>query len=544
MNESAQTSQLIARLRRQRNMAWCFAVVLLGVLAVRECWGEDCLNRDLAVAAGDALAIAKHQGGHARLRYITLYGVPERDRLQTMAGISCLCHQLSHAGVTIQPQKVTDTVWRLDLNLYDPHGVGWEQGWEQIVGHDRRYHYGTAAPLGVDQQRVFVGNTISVKCSDGVFRDAVVRSLNDDGFVYELLGKTYTKSYSGSTPAVKYQNVDGAYGDWVDFSTAKLLEEITGSSGAMLDGREFAYYASRTNIYYTFRNTPGTLSEWLKSWGEFESRGFGHHGVRGANLNKSNVTFTVRGLERRRLPVWLTFDQSKAFDLDDGHDPFVLPDRSHKFRATEAFAFTSNGGMDCAIFDGDGKRVDFVPGAVALDTSHGPARELRPGLSCWSCHSQSLEAGETAGVLDFADEQSRRKSYVKDPKLAAELAAYYGNQSQLWDDAARDRASFRRGCRQATEGQEPSKCFNTLNAIIDSVECDDVNPARACVELCVDPGDDPAGALSRWLNGTVNATLASLMDGDVVHYQRFRLAMPEALHAINQRRIFSPQVSP
>lgn len=498
---------------------------------------EDCINRDLATAAGDALTIAKHQGGHARVRYLTLYAVPPQDRLRFMAGISLACHQLSYAGVVVQPHKLTETVWRLDLNLYDPHNQGWEAGWEQIVAHDHRYHYGDVRPLTSTDAKVFIGSIVKVKCSDGVFRDARVSSVFEGGYQYDLFGKTYSKTIAEPTPEVRYQHL-GGYGDWVDVSTASLLEEITGSKGAILDGREFAAYASTTPIYYTFRNTPKTFEEWANSFGEFGVTGFGKPGVRGANLDTSGVTWTVRGIERRRLPVWVSYDQSKAFDLTDEFDPFVLPDRTNKIRASETFAFTNNGGMDCAAWNGDWQRVDAVPGAVAIDTSFGPARELRPGRSCWSCHSKKNGGAETAGLLNFTDMQSQQPAVTKDPVLAANLAAYYGNQQQLLDDMNRDRASFLRGCLQSTEGIPPSQGFFILNELCDQVELQSVTPERACRELCLDPEGNGAVTLSRWLNGTVQPALRRLMDGGVVHWQRFKVAMPEALHAIHNRSVF------
>lgn len=537
----ATTPRLIVENDRLRGKLWfwrCIAALLAGALIASFAFGEDCLNRDLSTAVGDALVIAKHQGGHARVRYLTLYAVPEEKRLETIAGISALCHQLSHAGVAIQPHKIAPTVWRLDLNLFDPHNVGWERGWEEIVQHDRRWHYGDLAPADANTSgKVFVGSLVEVKCTDGKFYPARVVELASDGYFFEISGRRFhsRRNTMREPKAVVTHATAMVRGDWVDYSAAKLLEEITGSQGAILDGREFAFYAARTPVYYTFRATPPTLAEWLRGWGEYESRGFGAHGVRGANLDSSNVTFTSRGIERRRLPVYLTFDQSKANDLTEERDPFSLPDRRHKFDATEAFALTANGGLDCAIFDGSGQRVDAVPPAVAIDTSYG-TRELLPGLSCWSCHTKGAE--NPSGFIAFADEQSQRRSFVKDPKLAADLASYYGNGDQLAEDMARDRAAFTRGCGQAA-GLLPSRCFAIVNAIAADIETGHVDAVRACRELCIDDEGDAAGALTKWLNGTINPTLVTLMDNGRVHYQRFRLALPEALHAVHQRRIFA-----
>jgi hypothetical protein len=531
----------LPNIRRRTFLRGAVGVLAGGVMAKRASGAaivsEDCLNRDLSTAAGDALVIAKHSGGHARVRYLTLYAVPAEKRIAYIAAISTLCHQLSHAGVTLQPQKITDSVWRLDLNQYDPGNVGWEKAWEEIVQHDRRYHYGDVVPDAGGA--VFVGSTIEVRCSDGKFYPAKVVLLDGSNYFFEINGRRFHSARN----TVRLRNAVAAYsssyGSWVDYSAAKLLEEITGSKGAILDGREFAYFASRTATIYTFRNTAKTLNDWLKQWGEFESRGFGKIGVRGSNLDVSNVTFTVRGLERRRLPVWVTFDQSKTtHDLTEERDPFALPDRTNKFDATEALAITPNGALDTAIFDGAGNRVDAVPAGVALDTSYG-TRELRPGLSCWSCHSQSVGGEETNGFLSFVDDQTATRDYTKDPKLAAELASYYGNASQLDADMDRDRDTFARGCRESSGGQKCSQVFETLNELCNEVELAHVDAERACRELCLTVDGSPEETLAKWLNGTTTKSLVALMDGRSVHYQRFRLALNESLNAVHQRRIFA-----
>lgn len=522
----------------------------------------DCLNRDLQAATGDALVRAKHQGGRANLRYVTLYGVEPADRIRYAAALSGVLHQLSHASVAIHPRYVTDHVLAIDLDQYDPHGVGWAKGWELIVARDRRYHAPlivldsghTGGPAAVADQGLHVGVTIEVKCTDGIFRAAeIVEVDGKGGFRFAMFGNTYNYG-----PRTEYRRIAAVKafvppsdlgvvtGEWIDHSAHKLLSEITHSHGPILDIRDVLYWVCRdAETYYTFRNTPKTLAEWQKKWGVLASPSeFGTPNVRGANLDESKVTGTVRGLERGKLGVWTSYDADKAKVLDAGRDPFACPDRTARADAYEALAITPNGGIDCFIANADQQRINAVPASVAIDTSVGHVRELIPPQSCWHCHTRKRGGEETSGFLGFVNKQ--KPPLVKDRKLAAALRDYYGDQAKLLRDMLRDREDFRAGIHAATstgnnDHIEPSDLFAIVEDAIAEVSIDRLTPLQACRELClpVQRGEPAHDVLSRWLNGTTSAALVALMDGENVHYERFRLEMPEALYRIHERKVFN-----
>lgn len=520
--------------------------------------GEDCLNRDLHTAAGDALKIAKHQGGRANVRYVTLYAVPAAKRHDYSAAFSNYCHQLSHNAATVHPVWISDTVLRIDLDQFDPRGLGWAKGWEQIVAHDVRYH----APHLVGETRLVeapvvdhlvVGGKIEVKCTDGVFRTAEITSLGAKGaFKFSIFGKTYSYAPGGKVvyrkigQAVKRSFHGLSYGEWIDLSSAKLVSEITGSAGPILDIRDFVYYVGRDpEIYYTFINAPETLAQFQAQFGMLKSPSeFGTPGVRGVNLNRSNVTDITRGLERSKHGVWTSFDIGKSQPFAAEKCPFTNPDRSHQSDAYELLALADNGGMRCYIANGQQKRANFVPGDIAIDDSAGYIRELRPPQSCWNCHTKKRGGEETSGFIAWPPVRPKLP-FVKNHILRADLAGYYAEIAKLQRDLLRDREDFRAGVHAATntgidDHLEPSEAFAIAEQMISDVKRSTITPKQALVELCIEQTDAPPHIeLSRWLNGTVSPALVSLMDGQNVHVQRFRLEMPEALYRIHERKQFA-----
>ena len=100
----------------------------------------DIWNEELQTAAADALMMSNNTAGFARCRYLTMIAIPPEERVEAAQAISALCHQLSHAGYTILPSRVSDTLLRLQLELYDPFDVGWRVGWERVVPLGHVYH--------------------------------------------------------------------------------------------------------------------------------------------------------------------------------------------------------------------------------------------------------------------------------------------------------------------------------------------------------------------------------------------------------------------
>lgn len=511
-------------------------VILLAALAfAASAFGSDPLNEDLQVAAADALAMSNHTGGHAKVRYLSLYAIPPEDRPRAAQAISVLCHQLSHAGIPLQPSRVTDTLLRVQIELFDPFGVGWEQAWEKIIPADRRWHIDAKTAVAVDVAEAYL-NTPGQGV--GWF---TVKVLSESPLKVQHSGLVYSVTDRKNFRAAQKVKADAIYGSWVDIKAAQQLADLTGSEGALLDARDFAYAAAFTPLYYEFRNSPKTLAEWRAKWGETADNGFGLFGVRGANIDRSNVTFAPRGIQRWRLSVWETFDSDKSKEYTDDKNPFVFPSRDAKIDATEALALQPNGGLDCFISDGAGNRVDAVPAAVAIDTSYG-VRELRPGLSCWSCHCKVVGESETSGFLDFRDQQTAKRAATKDKLLASKLAAYYSDVDRLGRDLQKDRADFRAGILACTadpsieHAMEPSEAFAALNWLVAQVIDEPVDPVRACWELGLDPTVDAQAVLYAHLGGTARDGLVDVLNGDEVTYYRFRNAMPEAFERIASYR--------
>lgn len=538
-------------LLRSRVEFWRGAFVLAVGVAVAVCLafaqqalGSDPLNEDLQTAAADALAIHNQTDGTAVVRYLSVYALPPEERNRAARAVSVACHLLSHAGIPVQPSRPTETLIRLDiLNDYDPFNKAWIAAWEQVIPADRRWHVDAKTAVvagGFEAYLRLPNNSVGWFPVDVVERGETIVVLHNN-IRYRITDtKNFRQRGEKVIAPVKAKTV---YGAWVDIDAAQQLADLTGSEGALLEARDFVYLTMYTPLYYEFRKTPQTLQEWRTVWGEKAPNGFGQLAVYGANLDTSNVTFAPRGLQRWPRGIWETFDTDKGKEFTDDKNPFVRPDRTAVIDATEAFALMANGGIDCFIADGKGNRVDAVPAGVAIDTSYGPPRELRPPLSCISCHCKIVSDGElsyeTCGFLDFIDQQTSKTFAAKDRFTAAKMDGYYFNQPKLQARMRSDRADFLYGISIATADPEPvppSVAANDLNWMVHQVFGAQVSPRRACWELGIEPGDDPVTTLHEWLGESNRDGLVDLLNGDSVHFLRFRNAMPAALELIHAKR--------
>jgi hypothetical protein len=60
------------------------------------------------------------------------------------------------------------------------------------------------------------------------------------------------------------------------------------------------------------------------------------------------------------------------------------------------------------------------------------------------------------------------------------------------------------------------------------------------MELCIEAeeGVEPKDVVAKWWNGTVDPALIDLINGETIHYERFRKSTPEALFRIQAQRQF------
>jgi hypothetical protein len=476
------------------------SAILAVCLLASFCFGGDPLNKELLDSAGDCATI------HRPAIYVSFYGVAAKDRSRYSDAISLVVHHISHAGVPIVPRRHHNgSLLVIEDAYFDPLGKAWPKARAKLT----------------DPRWIADGETAEVVFSDNKVRTCRIVTTFNGGCEVLHNGKTFKVK----NEFIKARNVL-VVAPWLDIGSAKLLHD---SGGVLVDAREFAEQAMY-GLYNDFCATPPTLDAWFKQFDEEGLTGYGRPGVRGANLDTSGVTGSVRGLERRPLGIWSSFDHDKTKPINAKSDPFQNPERTHEVDAREEIAILSSGAMRTGIYDAKGNLAQFVPPTIAIDTSHG-CRALRNGGSCFSCHYK----GEARGIMPFVHSDGIPTS--DDLQKAANAMVYYGDQAKLQRDAERDREDIAAGIAEVCSKMTPAEAIAVLNELIDQVTTVPVTPDRACVELGLPIKIDAKDTIHEWFTGVSNDVIGELALGQSVNYGRFRAAMPILLtHISNQRK--------
>lgn len=370
-----------------------------------------------------------------RIRYLSLYALPKRDRADMAQVLDGHCNGLSRETSLVHLHVVPKTEGALlRLNLDD---YGWKfETWERL--HESEPYF---------QVRTVTATTEEwVPWSGGVWTD----------------GKTYApgsfkvrKAETGTGTALAPWLSEGPGGremlanvvEWT-FSRLPIVDgEWFMSETATADGKKVGYYEM-----LGVKDLAGW--EKLVRFDATLARDLEHR----RTVVFSGITLQPRRIER--VPtvlgaVWRTRDSA---DATDKHNPLRLLDDTLQFDAQEAFAPLPNGLPAWLLADAKGKLQAVAPPNVVGGDRTGRVNDTRlhVGLSCIRCHFGSAKYEQ--GIRDF-NAIPIRKIKALDPKKLRELSRLFLRNVE--PAVARDRADYRTAVKAATgwETQEYAEAY-------------------------------------------------------------------------------------
>jgi hypothetical protein len=334
-----------------------------------------------------------------RIRYLTLYNVPEKNKEALIKVIAFQVNSLSTSGVITQPVKVGNDLLRLDIKKYE-----WDPGvWERFADIDPYFHIKVKFKEDVIESRYWPGGTFT------------------DGKVYER--KLYKIK-------VKAGQETSQHAPWLSTKEVLYLRQQTESEAPIIRADWFlfqtAIQADRVAGYYDFLKLGKKQADFEKLIGVNRKTSARVKREIAAILPKSGVTLKNRAITRFSGATggyWVTKDYKKSTDksnvirfLDKDVDP---PEGD----ASEQYGFLPNGLFAFWLQNDKGDRQDAAPDFIASDgMASGNDRKVHIGLSCIRCHVEGIKP-----INDHA-----RKLYKGRIKLASTDDDKYERLIQLY----------------------------------------------------------------------------------------------------------------
>lgn len=401
------------------------------------------------------------------VRYLSLYHVPPLERDGVAAACSLALNLVSRGPSLVRPQRVGESLLRIDLAAYGIPPVVWEA---MVSAGEPYWHLRTQA---LDPR---------------------------------------TKQ-----PATVYTD-----GGWVGLEDAARLRSLTGSGGAIVradwflakslttvDGfyYELAGVGSQVNPVYAALGIDFVATERLttEAW---------------AILIRSGITLKARRVRQRKGAAGSAWKTEDTQDEVPQQDPIRVPlDTSHQ--ASEHVLVKLNGLPLFLLADGQGKITRSAPDLVAKDTTdaHANGGILAPALSCLSCHEQNA-------LQPLADDYQRLQAHqvqatFADPRDQQRADALFGRNLQR--QLERDREDFGEAVLLAC-GVEYARIV-PLAVRVYRAFVGPVSPAIAAAELSL-----PAGvALGDVLGASRDPILLNLCAGFSVNRKQFEASYAEAI---------------
>lgn len=333
-------------------------------------------------------------------------------------------------------------------------------------------------------------------------------------------------AWQGDVAMLDLASMCGGAADLGDL--AKLFAELVHSHPygvAALRADWLVVQLSRPPYYYRAAGVPETRAEYETLLGLDDAVIANLAANRGANLFRSNITKKPRRLSRWQGPLggaWNTYDIAEGSLLDRKKDPIRDPTFFVQFDAGEHIATKANGLHLFALYDSAGRRADAVPADIAHDDSEPLGDGLvTPMISCVRCHVED-------GLRPFVDDESRLLAgpvalYAADAALLARLAAFYGRQSKLQREAARDREDYAQAVLEAS-GVPPKKAAEALAQVVRAYQYELVSPAAAAREL----GLAADANLAALFAASTDPIVLALASGISVQRSQWELSFHEA----------------
>jgi hypothetical protein len=418
--------------------------------------GQGSLSPSDAIAAAHA-DLAKIAGDKTRLRYLSLYATPAKERERFIRVLNAHCNALSRepdlTPVAIVPGTQGSLV-RIDLRDYR-----WDKAtWEKLLDP-----YFTA----------MVETTVETPWEGGTWRD--------DGRYYPQGAFRYKKT-------VRSQ----ALAPWLSDTAAaqKRLAEVvqwTGSKAPVVHAawwfNQTAAAADRSPNYYDFLGVKDEAT-FQKAIGADVKRAEDLGAELREAVADSGVTLHPRAIVRLGTvtgSLWKTLDIGQ---VKGNKNPLRVLGREidKEYDASEQFGHLPNGLWATGLFDRQGKVQASAPDNIASDgMSKSNDRRVHVNVSCIRCHANGGLQDLDGWVRNLLTPPLQLRS--PDFDRVRELRRQYARKLEPFIE--KDRAVFANAVREITGGWEPKEFAAAYAAEWERYEDAKIGLAEAAADLGV-----------------------------------------------------------
>lgn len=375
----------------------------------------------------------------ARTRYLTMYNIPEKRRLQTFNVASFAANSLSKEADIVKPRLVTPTLIAIVIDDY-----GWDAAlWEKLATVDPYFHAITETSI---TENYYEGQYL--KSREKKVRQAVLSPILPLAESAELVTLTQSQSpilradWWLSQVLIQAGRNGVGYYDWLGIKDRDTYQAISffDQKASQKIKREVAAIVSRSGV-----------------------------------AQHPRQIFRLQSLTGG---YWFTKDT--ITDNKDDRNALRNLDDTYKHEAEEHYSVLPNGLFVYLLCDEKGKRQDSAPDGIGSDeTAPGKDKRIHIFLSCVRCHTEGLRPIDDWGRKVFQDKVALSSpDYEKSRRL---FQLYLSDIADKLDD---DRAAQAKIVKRLT-GYTTPELSAAVAEVWSSYAERDLTPADAAKDLGV-----------------------------------------------------------